>query len=167
MKTRDLTLMAVYIALGSVLYFLETFIPFPVVVPGGRWGFSNLVLLIALPRVPLSNLLLIAVGKSTIGNLLSGRLMTPGYIMGLGGALLAVLTMWLLYRSRKEFGYLGISLSGALINNSFQLVYAGIFILGTLRIVSIFPYFAVVGSISAVVNAVIAHRINIKSGDIL
>ncbi|MFO7881723.1 MAG: Gx transporter family protein [Kosmotogaceae bacterium] len=167
MKTKDLTLLSVYIALGSVLYFLETFLPLPVVVPGGRWGFSNLVLLIALPRFSLSNLLLIAIGKSTVGNLLSGRLMTPGYVMGLGGVVIAVLIMWLLYGSRKDFGYIGISLSGALVNNFFQLVFAGVFIMGTLRVINIFPFFAIVGSISAIVNAIIAHSIKMKSGDIL
>ncbi|TYB80882.1 MAG: Gx transporter family protein [Kosmotoga sp.] len=167
MKTRELTLLSAYIAMGSVLYFLETFLPLPVIVPGGRWGFSNLVLLLALPQFSLSNLLVIAIGKSTIGNVLSGRLMTPGYVMGLGGVIVAVLLMWILYRSKKDFGYLGISLAGALINNFFQLLFAGAFIMGTLRVITIFPYFAIVGSVSAVINALIANRIKTKGRDIL
>ncbi|MGC9383637.1 MAG: Gx transporter family protein [Kosmotogaceae bacterium] len=167
MKTKEITLLSVYVAMGSVLYFLETFLPLPSIVPGGRWGFSNLVLLVALPRVSLSSLLLIAAGKSTIGNILSGRLMTPGYVMGLGGAIVAVLVMWSLYRSKMSFGYLGISLTGALANNFFQLLFAGVFIMGTFRVITIFPYFALVGSISAIINALIAHRIRVKSGDFL
>ncbi|MEA2065916.1 MAG: Gx transporter family protein [Thermotogota bacterium] len=167
MKTKEITLLSVYIAMGSVLYFLETFLPLPSIIPGGRWGFSNLVLLIALPRFSLGNLLFIAIGKSTIGNILSGRLMTPGYVMGLGGAMVAVLVMWSLYRSKKDFGYLGISLVGAQANNFFQLLFAGVFIMGTFRVITVFPYFALVGSISAVINAIVAHRIRMKSGDIL
>jgi heptaprenyl diphosphate synthase len=66
-----------------------------------------------------------------------------------------------------SFGYLGISLTGALANNFFQLLFAGVFIMGTFRVITIFPYFALVGSISAIINALIAHRIRVKSGDFL
>jgi uncharacterized membrane protein len=52
-------------------------------------------------------------------------------------------------------------------NNFFQLLFAGVFIIGTFRVITVFPYFALVGSISAIINAFIAHRIRMKSGDIL
>lgn len=154
------------IALGSVLYLLESFIPFPLPVPGGRWGFSNLVLLIALAELPLKDLLALAAGKSVIGSLLAGRLGTPGFVMGFSGIIFSCLIMWALYKTRV-FGFVGISLAGAACNNFFQLLIAALLIVKSGQIMLFYPYMVLLGTVSALINAYIAHEVVQRLGGYL
>ncbi len=166
MEAKRITTLSMLIALGSVLYLLESLIPFPLPVPGGRWGFSNLVLIIALAGMPLGDILILSIGKSLIGSLLTGRLATPGFLMGITGSLSSAAVMWLLNRTKK-FGLVGISLAGASVSNLIQLLVASALIVKSIEIVFIYPYMLIMGSISALINAYIAFEVIRRMGDTL
>ena len=155
MNPRRTAFIALLLALGSTMYVVESFVPFPLPVPGGRWGFSNLVILVALPGSSLRDLIFISLGKNTLGNLMAGRLATPGFFMGIAGILTAALVMWVMSRLKNRFGLLGISLAGAVANNSIQLTFAAIFLVKNNGIFSLYPYFIMIGSISSIANAII------------
>lgn len=149
---------AILISLGSAIYFLETLIPFPLPVPGGRWGFSNMVILISLPGVPIIDLLTISVGKNILGSLISGKIATPGFLMGLSGVSGSVVVMWYMWKM-GIFGLAGISIIGAAVNNLVQLTIAAFYIIGDFRLFELYPYFFLTGSISALINAYIAFEV--------
>ena len=146
------------ISIGSVLYLLESLIPFPLPVPGGKWGFSNMVLLLALSGLSFQDLLILAAGKSFIGGLLTGRIGTPGFIMGFSGVLVSACLMWLLSKTRL-FGFAGISLAGAAMSNFVQLFIAAYLIIKSREILFLYPYMLLLGTISALINAYIAYEV--------
>lgn len=164
MEARRITALSMLIAIGSVLYLLESLIPFPLPVPGGRWGFSNLVLIIALAGMPLGDIFVLSIGKSLVGGLLTGRLATPGFLMGITGSLSSGAVMWLLNRTER-FGLVGISLAGASASNLTQLLVAYALIVKSMEIVFLYPYMLVMGSISALINAYIAFEVIRRMGD--
>lgn len=161
---RQLSLIALLTALGGVVHLLETLIPFPLPVPGGRWGFSNAIILIALPGGKLSDLLLLGTAKSVLGAFLGGRLLTPMFLMSIGGIVTAILVMWIMSKPGSPFGLTGISLAGAITNNAVQLLVAASLVVRSTALFLIFPYFLIFGSIAAMVNAVIAYSTLRKVG---
>lgn len=166
MEARRITTLSMLIAIGSVLYLLESLIPFPLPIPGGRWGFSNLVLIIAIAGMPLGDILVLSIGKSLIGSLLTGRLATPGFLMGIAGSLSSGAVMWFLSRTER-FGLVGISLAGASASNLIQLLVAYALIVKSIEIVFLYPYMLIMGSISALINAYIAFEVIRRMGDTL
>jgi len=149
---------AVLISLGSAIYFLETLIPFPLPVPGGRWGFSNMVVLISLPGASIVDVLTISAGKNVLGSLISGKIATPGFLMGLFGVSGSAIVMWHMYKARI-FGLAGTSIAGASTNNLIQLAFAALYVIREPRLFELYPYFFLTGSLSALVNAYIAFEV--------
>ncbi|MBN2219206.1 MAG: Gx transporter family protein [Kosmotogaceae bacterium] len=166
MEAKRVTTLSMLMAIGAVLYLLESLIPFPLPIPGGRWGFSNLVLMIALAGLPFGDILTLSIGKSIIGSLLTGRLATPGFLMGVAGTASAAATMWLLNKTRK-FGLLGISIAGAAVSNFSQLMVASSLIVKSIEIIFLYPYMLILGSISASINAYVAFEVIRRMGDSL
>ena len=145
-----LSLLGISTALASAIYVLENFIPFPL--PVGRWGFSNSVVLY-FATVSLKDSLIVAAGKSFLGSLFSGRLLSPTFWMGFFGSLSAAVVERGLFK--LGFGYIGASLAGSAVNNLVQLL-VGSMIVGTIHTVYLFPLLAGMGSLSAVANVYLA-----------
>ena len=146
----SVALLGISVSLATVMYILENFIPFPL--PVGRWGFSNSMVLYY-ATVSLKGSLIIASGKSVLGSLFSGRLMSPTFMMGFFGSLSAAVIERALFK--LGFGYIGMSLAGSAVNNLVQ-VLIGAMIVKNKMVISIFPIFLIFGSISAVSNVYIA-----------
>ena len=146
----SVALLGISISLATVMYVLENFIPFPL--PVGRWGFSNSMVLYY-ATISLKGSLTVAAGKSILGSLFSGRLMSPTFIMGFLGSISAAFVERFLFK--LGFGYLGMSLAGSAVNNLVQ-VLIGAVIVRSKMVISIFPIFLIFGSISAIANVYIA-----------
>ncbi len=142
--------LGVLVALSGSLYFLEGFVPFPL--PFGRWGFSNSVVLFS-ASLGFRECMTVAVGKSLLGGFLTGRFMSPGFLMGFAGSVTAGLVEYVFLRLR--FGYIGASLAGSAVNNVTQIL-VGSFLIKTDLIYTFLPMFLILGSISAIVNAYLA-----------
>ncbi len=153
--SRKITMYGLLVAMGSAIYILESYVPFPVPIPGARWGFSNMVILYALPDSPFSWLFAVAMGKALIGGLLSGRFLGPTFIMGVIGSGIASLVMYLSYKFFKKAGFVFHSTLGAICNNLAQVV-IGAQIVASWAILSYLPYMEILGVVSGIVNAVVA-----------
>ncbi|HNR80061.1 MAG TPA: Gx transporter family protein, partial [Mesotoga infera] len=70
----------------------------------------------------------------------------------------------LLSRSRL-FGMAGVSLAGAAVSNLVQLFVAAWLIVRSGEILYLYPYMLLLGSISALINAYIAHEVIRRIGD--
>jgi len=62
-------IIGIMIAIGGGLYLIESLVFFPIPLPGARWGFSNLVILIAAVNFSFYETLMISIGKSVVGGL--------------------------------------------------------------------------------------------------
>ncbi len=143
------------IAVGSAIYVFESFIPFPIPIPGARWGFSNMVIVYALPFTSLPWLLALVLGKAIVGGLISGRFLGPTFLMGLLGSVSSVLLMYTSLKTFKKSGLILHSVIGALSNNVVQ-VLIGAQIVSSWVIIGYLPYMEILATLSGSANAVIA-----------
>lgn len=146
--------MALMVSVSSVVYVLEGVVPFPV--PGGKWGFSNFLVLYLSYFVDLRSSVVLAASKSLLGSLLSGSFLTPGFFMGISGAVVAALTQRLSSRF-KIFSITGVSLVGMVSNNVIQFL-VGSFFIGSTALFIWLPVVFLFGTFSAVGNAFLASR---------
>ena len=145
-----ISLLGILISLSSAIYALESFVPFPL--PVGRWGFSNSLVLFS-ATLSLKSALIVSAGKSILGSVIVGRIMSPTFWMGFLGAIGASVIERALYK--LKFGYLGMSLAGSTVNNVLQML-VGSLLIKSKEIFFLLPLFLVLGSISAVANVYIA-----------
>ena len=143
------------VAVGSAIYVFESLVPFPLPLPGARWGFSNVIVVYALPFTNVEWLLALVIGKALIGALISGKIFSPAFFMGLSGSIAAALTMFASYKALKKAGTVFHSVLGALMNNVVQ-VFVGAQIISSWMIFGYLPYMEILAVISGSVNGVIA-----------
>jgi heptaprenyl diphosphate synthase len=153
--SKRITTYGMLMAVGAAIYILENYAPFPVPIPGARWGFSNMVIVYALPNTSLSWLLVLAVGKSLIGSLLGGTFLSPTFLMGFSGSIVATITMFVSFHTVKKAGLIFHSTVGALFNNLAQ-VFIGTQIIKSWAILSYLPYMEIIGIFSGIANAIVA-----------
>lgn len=121
---KELCLFAIFISLGLVLQYIESF--FTVIpVPGGKIGLANIVSIVNIFMFGGGNALLITTIRAFIGAILTGGATAVPY--SVGGAVVSVILMWV----SKKFLYpklsiIGISIIGAAGHNVMQLCVASI-----------------------------------------
>jgi len=156
LKSKQIVILSLLTSLASVVYFLESFVPLPVPIPGLKWGFSNAVVLMVLGLFGPKNAIIVTVCKGLLGSLLAGRLFSPAFFLGTVGGVGGASTMALLFRANR-FGLVGISLGGALVNNLLQLTLAATWLLGNQGVFLLTPLVVLMGSFSAIANAFLAR----------
>lgn len=153
-KSRKISYLSVLTGLASAIYYFETLLPLPVAVPGAKWGFSNFPLLIAvLNGYGYANTFFIAFMKTFIGSLLSGKILSPTFLMGLTGSFVSSFVMVFVYKNIKKIGVLSISELGAFFSNVSQVIVAAIFVVKSSGIFWYLPYMIIFGMISAFINS--------------
>ncbi|HOK87680.1 MAG TPA: Gx transporter family protein [Fervidobacterium sp.] len=153
-RRTDVVTLGVMVAISSVVYALEGLIPFPV--PGGKWGFSNFLVLYLSFFSGITNGIILAVSKSLLGSILSGTILTPGFFMGFLGSLAAAILQGAVAKL-DIFGLSGISIIGMLANNIVQFL-VGSFLIGSPAIYTLLPLVIFLGSFSALANAYLAKQ---------
>lgn len=152
-RTNVVTL-GVMVAISSVVYVLESLIPFPV--PGGKWGFSNFLVLYLSFFSGITDGIVLAISKSLLGSILSGTILTPGFFMGFLGSLASAIVQGVIARF-NIFGLAGISILGMLVNNIVQFL-VGSFLIGSSAIYVFLPLVIFLGTFSALANAYLANQ---------
>ena len=100
LRTKRLTLCALYSAIGLTIFVLEAQIPPFLPVPGFRLGLSNVVTLLALVTLGWKEAAAISLVRIVLGNLVTGQGMAMLY--SLGGGLLGFLAMALSLKVLKD-----------------------------------------------------------------
>ncbi len=119
MNARRLTRLALFIAMGAILHWVEGTLPAPVPIPGARLGVANLVTLLAVLTWGARDAIIVAAGRAVLGSLLGGTFGTLTFLMSSGGAVGAALLMSL--GSLTPMGPVGLSVLGAATHNIAQL----------------------------------------------
>ena len=128
----------VFTALALIFSYVETLIPINFGIPGVKLGLANLVIVIALYKMNLTEV---------FGNYFS-------IIYSLAGGLLSLTVMALLKKS-KGFSVMGISVAGGVFHNVGQLIVA-MLVVETFSVGYYFPVLLVAGLITGLVIGIVS-----------
>lgn len=144
-RTTRMTRLALLIAAGGALHWIESMFAAPFAIPGAKMGLANVVTLYAVIMWGFSDGIYVAVGRTLFGSLLGGTFATPAFAMSLSGGLIAACVMAAVYFLAGA-GAVGTSVAGAVSHNLTQLAvfavitrYAGVFVYSPYLILMAIP----------------------------
>lgn len=141
-KTRQLIFIAVLVAQGMILSYIERMIPVPFIVPGAKLGLANIVTLTAIYKLNFKQsgavvLLRVLLTASTFGNLSS-------FLYSFSGGVFSFLLMYVMSRVFKnDLSLMTVSIAGAIAHNLGQL-FVAVFMIKSLWIISYLPMLMIV-----------------------
>ena len=123
LTTRELVLLGLLLAAAVILRLMENILPFPIQIPGARLGLANSVTIIALLLFGPRRTALLLLARLLLVGVISTGLLSPGFLIGLGGAACSFAAMALAIRTGL-FSPVGIGVTGACAHNCGQLLAA-------------------------------------------
>lgn len=164
MKTRVVHF-GVFTALALIFSYVESLIPINFGIPGVKLGLANLILIIAMYKMSIREVYLLAVSRIVLAGFLFANLFS--IIYSLAGGLLSLTVMYFLKKSER-FSLMGISMAGGVSHNVGQLMMA-MFVLESFNIAYYFPVLLISGLLTGLVIGIIADEMlkrlkNIKIG---
>ena len=156
---RKLALVGLFTSAASILFAVESVINLPI--PWFRLGLANAVTVLALEWWGIREALVIVSLRSVLGSVLTGKLFHPDFVFSFVGGIVAALAMSLIVVfGRKWFGFVGISIIGALAKNATQLMLAYTLFVRQIRLLSILPLFFISSLISGLIVGLISDVVN-------
>ena len=146
----------VFTALALIFSYVETLIPFNFGIPGVKLGLANLIIVIALYKMRLSDVYLLSIVRVLLNGFIFGNYFS--IIYSLAGGLLSLSVMALL-KKNNGLSIFGISMAGGVMHNVGQLIVAMI-VVETLSVAYYVPVLLVSGLITGFV-------IGVASGEML
>ncbi|GAB6091808.1 heptaprenyl diphosphate synthase subunit I [Furfurilactobacillus curtus] len=125
-RTRQMIYIALLCAQGVIIGLLERAIPFPFAfAPGAKLGLANIITLVSLFTMPISDSFLLVWMRLLLTTLLGGTLST--FLYSATGSLLAWLGMLIIKQlGERRVSMIGISASGGILFNVGQLAVASL-----------------------------------------
>lgn len=123
MRTRKITVLAILIAIGIIMGYIESFINV-IPVSGVKIGLSNMVLLYCIYKLSITDTLIVATIKSILNGILFSGIMS--IIYSLSASIVSVTVMILLFKYVKKISVYGISMCGSCVFNITQFIVASI-----------------------------------------
>lgn len=159
-KSKKTALFALCIALAFTLSYLESLISIPFGVPGIKLGLANSVVLMALYLLGKKEAFAISMIRILLSGLLFGGAFSLLY--SFTGGILSYFVMLLAIKSKK-LSTVGVSVLGAAVHNTGQIIVAGA-VMQTVRIVYYLPVLLVSGAVTGVavgiLSGVVVARLN-------
>jgi heptaprenyl diphosphate synthase len=121
-RVRRLTTLALLAAYGTALNLLEA--PLPRILPWAKPGLANSAALLTLLLFGIREAMLVTCVRLLLAGLLLGHLLTPGWLLGASGALVAPLVMAVALSLAPPLGLISVSGLGAAAANAIQLLVA-------------------------------------------
>ena len=149
------TLLAVLLSVALILGFIESFFNIAPGVPGIKLGLSNVVLLFALYALSIPDAALLMVMKVLLSGFLFGSPMTISY--GLAGGALSLAGM-LLMKKVPGVSILGVSVIGAVLHNTGQILLNVIIVQNTL-LLGYLPVLVIVGLATGLLTGIAAQLV--------
>jgi heptaprenyl diphosphate synthase len=112
-------------ALALIFSYVETLIPIQFGIPGVKLGLANLIIVIALYRMKLSEAYLLSIVRVLLAGFIFGNYFS--IIYSLAGGLLS-LTVMALLRKKGGFSVIGVSIAGGVFHNIGQLIVASVIV---------------------------------------
>ncbi len=134
----------VFTALALIFSYVETLIPIQFGVPGVKLGLANLIIVIALYRMKLSEAYLLSIVRVLLAGFIFGNYFS--IIYSLAGGLLS-LTVMALLRKKGGFSVIGVSIAGGVFHNIGQLIVASV-IVETFSVMYYVPVLLIAGLVT-------------------
>ena len=115
----------VFTTLALIFSYVETLIPIQFGIPGVKLGLANLIIVIALYRMKLSEAYLLSIVRVLLAGFIFGNYFS--IIYSLAGGLLS-LTVMVLLRKKGGFSVIGVSIAGGVFHNIGQLIIASVIV---------------------------------------
>jgi len=124
-----MVLLALFIAMASVLHVVESWLPLPLPVPGIKLGLANIVSLIIIVMFGWRDAIYVSILRVFLASLFGGILLGPAFAMSLSGAIGSIALMAYAYHHwHPTFSVIGISIIGAVIHNVVQIMVAALLV---------------------------------------
>lgn len=152
MKSR-VAYFGVFTALALIFSYVETLIPVNFGIPGVKLGLANLIIVVALYKMRLSEAYLLSVVRVLLAGFIFGNYFS--IIYSLAGGLLSLTVMTLL-KKWGGFSLQGISIAGGVFHNIGQLIVAAV-VVETFSVTYYFPVLLVAGLLTGLVIGIVAE----------
>ena len=152
MKSR-VAYFGVFTALALIFSYVETLIPVNLGIPGVKLGLANLIIVVALYKMRLSEAYLLSVVRILLAGFIFGNYFS--IIYSLAGGLLS-LTVMALLKKWGGFSLQGISIAGGVFHNIGQLTVAAV-VVETFSVTYYFPVLLVAGLLTGLVIGIVAE----------
>ena len=152
MKSR-VAYFGVFTALALIFSYVETLIPVHLGIPGVKLGLANLIIVVALYKMRLSEAYLLSVVRVLLAGFIFGNYFS--IIYSLAGGLLS-LTVMALLKKWGGFSLQGISIAGGVFHNIGQLIVAAV-VVETFSVTYYFPVLLVAGLLTGLVIGIVAE----------
>ena len=155
MDAKRIANMAMLVALAIIFSYVEFMIPINLGIPGIKLGLANLVIVIALYTLKLSDVWIISILRILIIGFMFGSGMS--IIYSLAGAIVSLIVM-MLVKKINGFSIMGVSMIGAVCHNLGQIAVAMI-VVETTSILYYVPALLVAGLITGAIIGIISKRV--------
>lgn len=152
MKSR-VAYFGVFTALALIFSYVETLIPVNLGIPGVKLGLANLIIVVALYKMRLSEAYLLSVVRVLLAGFIFGNYFS--IIYSLAGGLLS-LTVMALLKKWGGFSLQGISIAGGVFHNIGQLIVAAV-VVETFSVTYYFPVLLVAGLLTGLMIGIVAE----------
>ena len=161
-RSKKITICAALTAIGLMLGYIESFIVFPIRVPGVRIGLANIVTVMCLYTLGISYSAVVLMLRITLSAILFGSPVSFAY--SIAGATLSLLGMILL----KRFGFsiYGVSFSGAVLHNIAQTAVA-YYMVSSVYIFTYLPVRVITGAIAGLITGFVADILIKRLGNVI
>ncbi len=153
MKTR-VAYFGVFTALALIFSYVETLIPFNFGIPGVKLGLANLIIVIALYKMKISEAYMLSIVRVLLSGFIFGNYFS--IIYSLAGGILSLSTMYLL-KKNDGFSILGISMAGGVMHNVGQLIVA-MMVVETFSVIYYVSVLLVSGLVTGLVIGVVSRE---------
>ena len=144
----------VFTALALIFSYVETLIPVNFGIQGVKLGLANLVIVIALYKMKLSDAFLLSVVRVVLSGFIFGNYFSILY--SLSGGVISLAVMALLKRA-GGFSVIGISIAGGIAHNIGQLIVA-MLVVETFRVAYYLPVLLLAGMLAGSVIGIAANE---------
>ncbi len=151
MKSR-VAYFGVFTALALIFGYIETLIPISFGIPGVKLGLANLIIVIALYRMKLSEAFLLSVVRVLLSGFLFGNYFSILY--SLAGGLLS-LTVMAVMKRQEGFSIAGVSIAGGVFHNVGQLIIAAL-VVETFSVTYYIPVLLIAGLLTGLLIGILA-----------
>ena len=145
-------------AFAIALHMVEAIIPSPL--PGVKPGIANIVTLYVLYRFGFATAAWVSILRVFASSLLLGQFLSPTFVLSLSGALLSLMTLWLVMRLPKRwFGPVSLSIFAAFAHIAGQLIMVRLWLIPHAGVAYLVPVFALAALVFGVINGLITAKL--------
>ncbi len=165
MDTKKIIDTSMLLAISVVLSIIESFIPiFNGIFVGIKLGLANIVVLYVLYKYGFKDAIFISILRVIIVGILRTGLFSITFFFSLSGAILSILAMAIIKKTKLSI--VGVSIIGSIFHIIGQIIIA-IILLNTVNIVYYLPYFLIFSCITGLIIGIISTEIINRVGGIL